>query len=250
MNRSIPALLLAALALLFPVAAAETNSPPLPNVRECSTYQVDWANCEGYLLCVEADWGNVEKGACVVDPCPDFGCSMCADLECYLPGVYVCTYNGKLTPRCEGGELACVQAWWGDLSTVPICAERPVCPGPSWCYGPWVDECSEFQVDWNYCAGYLLCVQAGYQNVQTREFCVANPCTPRLAGCVSCDVDCVQLPYSECHQRIGTTSGSVGCTGILGPYDYYCLMTCPPSVTPVDCHQDTTGNAYCYVPRF
>ena len=196
MNRPPTALLLAARALAIPLAsaqpaeAAQPTVPPLPHVRECSEFQVDWYHCYGYLACVEVTWGRLDEGACVENPCPGFQCSWCR-LLCDSPEGYVCV-DATGDGSC-GGHLACAEAWWDPhvwVHQVCVTNECPgleclACPTGSWCPGPWVGYCSEFFIDWHHCRGQLLCVAAGFGNVQTIPVCVPNPCTPGLAACLA-----------------------------------------------------------------
>lgn len=64
-----------------------------------------------------------------------------------------------------------------------------------------VDECSEFQIDWDYCPGNLVCVEV--ENVAAR--CVRDPCTSTDCGLPcwplrQCSLDDLVGPVGYCSQ--------------------------------------------------
>lgn len=247
---SLKTLALVALALAFPLASAQPPAPELPTVRECSEFQVDWYHCYGYLVCLDVEYGRLQAAECVENPCPGFACTFCGTTDCLAPDVDFCVKNARPPFRCEDA-LVCAQVEYDPwFTTAPICVSDP-CPDftcvvcyPGSCA---VNECSEFQVDWNHCAGYLVCVWGSSGPLYIKRQCVANPCTPGLAGCVVCADWLCTVPSASCDETISLNYGYVACS--TGPgFDWHCVINCPPNVGPWYCHQDTTGRVECWTP--
>ena len=266
--RHVPLLAALLLALATPAATAappEVPTPELPRVYECSQFQVDWYHCD-HLVCLGVWYGRVAVYECVpAVACADVSCETCLP-ECVAPGCptlrdcLACQPGGCIVDECSQFQidwdhcdyLVCVSVDFGRVDETR-CVDSP-CPDLSQCFTcqvgnclPYVYECSEFQVDWNYCAGMLVCVGVGHPWIGgPAPLCVRNPCSPGLTACFAdCHVDVCTVPAHSCDETISNNYGWVDCDG-RRVVDWYCVSMCAPTVGPVFCHQDTAGRVECH----
>jgi hypothetical protein len=186
------------------------------------------------------------------------GCPTLLDCVACMPGscpVEECSQFQVDWDHCD--YLVCVSVDYGRVDETR-CVDSP-CPDLSQCFTcqignclPRVDECSEFQVDWDYCPGVLVCVSVSHPWLAggPAPLCVRNPCTPRLDGClgqVCADPLCGLVAYHECDETISNNYGWVDCDG-RRVVDWFCVTMCPPTLGPWYCHQDTNGRVECWTP--